>query len=183
MRLFIGLPVPSEIAQALARVARATGLPKARWMAPENMHLTLVFLGEVAEAKLPLILSQLEEIEPPNLQVRFTSFDTFPRAGVLFAAVEPAPRLLQLQSQVADKMSECGFPPEDRPYHPHITVARFQGSVRLGPNRLMLPTEFRRRFAVGQVNLYRSHTAPAGSRYEILAGFGPVSGPSSARNA
>lgn len=168
MRLFIGLPVPSRVSQALACAARATGLPKARWTPPENMHLTLVFLGEVAEERLPCIFRQLEALESPTLQIKFNAFDMFPRAGVLFASVEPAPVLLYLQYQVVARIHDCGFALDERPYHPHITVARFQGPARLTPHRLVLPAELRRSFDVDRINLYRSHTTPEGPQYEVL---------------
>jgi len=59
MRLFLGLPIPSELTQALTRLAQAIELPKGRRTAPENLHLTLVFLGEVAGPTLPHIEQKL----------------------------------------------------------------------------------------------------------------------------
>jgi 2'-5' RNA ligase len=169
MRLFLGLPIPSELAQALTRLTRAIELPKGRWTAPENVHLTLVFLGEVAEPTLPPIEHELSELTFAPFPLKLTSLNTFPRAGVLVAEVEPARPLLQLQAKVAASMARCGFAPEDRPYQPHITLARFRGSLRLSKNQHALPTSLQNSFSADTVNLYRSNLTPTGSHYEILA--------------
>ena len=169
MRLFIGLPIPARLAQALARHARATNLANVRWTPPENIHLTLVFLGEVAEDRLPTVLHELDELDAEPLQIRLTHLDTFARAGVLFAEVDPAPKLLQLQAQVATRMTCCGFALEPRPYHPHITLARLRQPGKLNGKHLTLPPALQRSFAVDEVNLYRSRTTRGGPHYEVLA--------------
>jgi 2'-5' RNA ligase len=172
MRLFLGLPIPPELAQALARRTQAIELSKGRHTAPENLHLTLVFLGEVAEPKLPPIQRELSELTFAPFPLKLTSMNTFPRAGILFAEVEPTRPLLHLQAKLAASMARCGFAPEnqeDRPYHPHITLARFHGSLRLSQSQRTLPSTLQRSFTVDTVNLYRSHSTPTGAHYEILA--------------
>lgn len=175
MRLFLGLPIPPELAQGLARLTRAIELPKSRGTAPENIHLTLVFLGEVAEPTLPPIKHELSELTFAPMQLQLTSLNTFARAGVLFAEVEPTRALLHLQANVAAAMTRCGFPSqtsqalEARPYHPHITLARFHGQLRLSQNQRTLPPSLQRTVHADTVNLYRSNTTPAGPHYQILA--------------
>jgi 2'-5' RNA ligase len=169
MRLFLGLPIPPELAQALTRLTQAIELPKGRRTAPENLHLTLVFLGEVGEPTVPLIEHELSELTFAPLPLKLTSLNTFPRAGVLVAEVEPTRPLLQLQSKIVAAMARCGFAPEDHPYHPHITLARFHGPLRLSQTQRALPPSLQRSFRADTVNLYRSHTTPTGSHYEILA--------------
>ena len=168
MRLFLGLPIPPEQAQALTRLTRAIELPKGRRTAPENLHLTLVFLGEVAEPTLPQIEQELSELNVAPFPLKLASLNTFPRAGVLFAGIEPARPLLNLQAKVAASMARCGFPPDDHPYHPHITLARFHGTLRLSQSQRALPPSLQRSFPADTVNLYRSHPTPTGSHYEIL---------------
>jgi 2'-5' RNA ligase len=169
MRLFLGLPIPPELAQGLTRLTRTIELPKARWTAPENIHITLVFLGEVAEPTLPHIERELSELNFAPFPLRLTSLDTFPRGGVLFAAAEPTRALLHLQSKVAAGMARCGFAPEDRPYNPHITLARFHGPLRLSQRQHALPTPLQQSFTAETINLYRSNLTPSGSHYEVLA--------------
>src|SRR5262249_1082646 len=97
------------------------------------------------------------------------SLDTFLRAGVLFAEIDPARPLLQLQAKVAASMSRCGFAPEDRPYHPHLTLARFHGPLRLTQRHPALPNPLHPTFTPAPINLYRINLTPTGSSYEILA--------------
>jgi 2'-5' RNA ligase len=168
MRLFLGLPIPPELAQTLARRAQAIELPKARRTAPENLHLTLVFLGEVAEPKLPPIEQELSELHFAAFPLKLTSLNTFPRAGVLFAEIEPTRPLLHLQANLATGMARCGFTPEARPYHPHITLARLHGPLRLNKTQQALPPSLQRSFRADTINLYRSKLSPTGAHYEIL---------------
>jgi 2'-5' RNA ligase len=169
MRLFIGLPIPAELANTLTRHARTIALPKARWTAPENIHLTLVFLGEVAEPNLPFIKHELDELAAAPFPIRLTNLNTFPRAGVLIAEIDPTPRLLHLQAQITSRMAQCGFIPEDRPYRPHLTLARFHGQLRLSHSQRTLPASLQLSFTADTVNLYRSNLTPNGPHYEILA--------------
>src|SRR5438105_11480982 len=117
MRLFLGLPIPPELAQTLTRRTQAIEFLKGRRTAPENLHLTLVFLGEVAEPKLPPIEHELSELNFAPLQIKLTTLNTFQRAGVLIAEIEPTRPLLHLHATLAAAMARCGFPPEERPYH------------------------------------------------------------------
>jgi 2'-5' RNA ligase len=169
MRLFIGLPMPAELANSLTRHARTISLSNARWTPPENIHLTLVFLGEVAEQKLPSIKHQLDKLAIAPFPIRLTDLNTFPRVGVLIAEIDPTPRLLHLHAQIASGMARCGFIPEDRPYHPHLTLARFHGQLRLSHSQRTLPASLQRSFTADTINLYRSNLTPTGSHYEILA--------------
>jgi 2'-5' RNA ligase len=109
MRLFIGVPVPKVLANGLVRAARAMELPAARWTPSENMHLTLVFLGETAEDRLSSIVDALSGLNTTHFEISVTGFGAFPRTGVLFAEVDPGPHLLHLQAQVAERMVRCGF--------------------------------------------------------------------------
>jgi 2'-5' RNA ligase len=173
MRLFAGLPIPVDLAKTLARLARAIDIPSARWLPPENIHLTLVFLGQVTEDRFPPILKELDELKPEPIEIGLTHLDTFPRAGILFADVVPTPALLSLQAEVASRMARCGFPLDQRPYHPHVTLARFRSPTR-NNNWTALPSAVQRSFLAEAVNLYRSYTDPTGARYEVLGQSNPA---------
>ena len=169
MRLFVGLPIPGALAQGLARTARSLELVNARWTPPENLHLTLLFLGQVGEETVPAILRELDQLDLAPLELRFTQLGLFPKAGVLFAEIEPTLKLVRLHAQVVRGMAHCGFPPEERPYHPHVTVARIRSSTPLRNLRTVLPTLLQQRFTVDAVNIYRSYTLATGVQYEVLA--------------
>jgi len=169
MRLFIGLPIPVEITRSLIRSAQTLHLPEPLWTAPEKAHLTLVFLGEAAEDRLPSIKQKLDEVNMTTLPLKVTGLGSFPRSGILFAEVDPAPALLSLQKQVVDRMDHCGFAPEPRPYHPHITLARLRSPVRLSKLQLPRLDPAQHSFHAEEVNLYRSHLSSKGSSYQVLA--------------
>lgn len=169
MRLFVGLPIPLEVARALVRLAASIELPKGRRVQAEDIHLTLMFLGEAEESVLPLIERELATLKAPSLKLRLTGMGTFPRAGVLFADVEPSRALLQLQTKVAEGMARCGFVPEERAYRPHLTLARFRGRLRLNEAKRILPPYLQKRFDVSAIYLYRSRPERTGPRYEVLA--------------
>jgi 2'-5' RNA ligase len=174
MRLFLGIPVPQRIAEGLLHHARGLKLASRdsgkglRFTAPENMHLTLVFLGEVAEEKLSAIAAELGAVAVPNLNLHLSGLGTFSRAGVLFAVVEFTPALLRLQADVAQRMAHIGFKLENRAYYPHLTLARGHSAFRLKPAQRALPQSVPRSFSVNEIILYRSQPTPDGSRYEPL---------------
>jgi 2'-5' RNA ligase len=155
MRLFIGIPlspaVISELATLTARLESKAG--SLRWTGPESWHITLEFLGGLG---------------------------IFDRAGVFFAGVASTPELVSLQQRVTAATSHCGFVPETRPFHPHITLARAKGQGRCDPLRALEDRSERRhtftRFLAQEFLLYESHLSPAGSRYEIRARFPFASG-------
>lgn len=170
MRLFVGLPIPIEIAQSLIRTVQTIDLPKARWTAPEKYHLTLVFLGEVDEDRLPEIKHELAELDIPPLQLKINSLGSFSRTGVVFAEVESTPGLLHLQAEIEERMVCCGFIQKSRPYRPHITLAHIHRTQRLSKNQFAsLTSQVQRNFRIEAINLYRSHLSAKGSSYEILA--------------
>ena len=157
------------MARSLLGSAQAAGPKQARWSSPENVHLTLVFLGEVKEETYARILDEFRLLPAPSLEMRLRTFGTFPNAGVFFAEVDPLNALLELQMQVVHAMERCGFSPEQRPYHPHITLGRFRPPLQLRGSELVLPPSVPRIFPVSEMNLYRSHQGAEGSQYEVLA--------------
>ncbi len=95
-----------------------------RWTAPETWHVTLQFLGSTDQQQYNCLIPRLREIHLPHIPIRLESTGFFDRAGIFFADVKPAPALLVLQQSVIAATTPCGFVPESRPYHPHITLAR-----------------------------------------------------------
>jgi len=175
MRLFVAIGLPTPVAEALAQSARSLIRPspdaKIRWTPPANMHITLSFLGQVHEARLDIILQALATIRARRLQLRLNGFSTFDRAGVLYADVKPAPALVSLASQVVAAMEAIGFPREDRPYAPHITLARTRERLRTSLDRGRNDPAFHQSFDATEFRLYQSFTLPEGPRYDVLRTF------------
>jgi 2'-5' RNA ligase len=175
MRLFIGIPLEASLAQELSALTfrLKSGDDGLRWSAPESWHVTLDFLGNTTAAKFGCLTEQLGEVRGAPVPVRMGEPGFFDRAGVFFVDVVPAAELVALQQAVVEADRRCGFPPEARPYHPHITLARAKGQgrgLRQLRAKLKEPPRFRG-FVAEEFVLYESFTGGAGSRYEIRARF------------
>jgi 2'-5' RNA ligase len=173
MRLFIGIGLPAPVADELAKSARKlipSSNAKIRWTPPANMHVTLSFLGQVHEARLDVIQQALATIRAPHMQLALDGFGTFERAGVLYANVKPSPSLLSLAEKVFSAMQAIGFPRENRPYSPHVTLARTRDRLRLRSEPKDDPA-FHAAFDATEFHLYQSLTLPGGAHYEVLRSF------------
>lgn len=174
MRLFIGIGLPAPVAEELAKSARklisAAAAEKIRWTPPANLHITLSFLGQVHPARLGVIQQAVTTIYAPCMSLELDGVGTFDRVGVLYATVKPSPPLFALAEQVVSAMETIGFAREDRPYSPHITLARTRDRIRL---RSPAPDDpaFHQSFTATEFRLYQSLTLPGGAQYEILRAF------------
>ncbi len=129
MRLFIAIPMAEAVSHELASVRAQLERPSdgLRWSAPESWHITLQFLGNTRADQLACLVAGLRAIVSPLVPVKLEGLGFFDRAGIFFAPVLLSPELLALERQVVAATSPCGFLPETRPYHPHLTLARNRG--------------------------------------------------------
>jgi 2'-5' RNA ligase len=131
MRLFVAIEIPSEIHDALAVFVREMrGIaPQAKWVRAENLHVTLKFLGETEAPKVKAIESTLGSIrsaQPVTLEFRGLGF--FPndrRPRVFWAGMEASANLKALAADIDHRLHRLGIPLEERPFTPHLTLARF----------------------------------------------------------
>jgi 2'-5' RNA ligase len=134
VRAFIAIELPEGIKQGLmtAQEQLKDGGAGATWTKPEGIHLTLKFLGEVPEAKIPQIMSALTEAVRGRGRIRIevASAGAFPNARnprVLWIGVSgDIDALAALQTSVEEAMSGLGFDPEVRKFSPHLTLARIK---------------------------------------------------------
>ena len=127
MRLFIAIELPDAVKMILAQLR--ADIPGARWVPAGQIHLTLAFLGEVGDAASKLLTDELAAIRAPGFPLRFSGTGCFPnrnRPRVLWVGVEPEPRLYELAARVHDAVNACNIPQEERPFSPHITLARLK---------------------------------------------------------
>ena len=132
-RLFIALPVPDDISDALATLQ--SGVPDARWVPLENLHVTLCFAGEVQGGTMRDLEEELSDIASARFPVAIAGVEQFssgkqPRA--LVALVERSDRLDRLQQKVSAVARNCGIDVERRKFRPHVTLARFTGGAETG---------------------------------------------------
>jgi RNA 2',3'-cyclic 3'-phosphodiesterase len=171
-RLFTALEIPFEIGQSLALLRG--GLPGARWVAPENYHLTLRFIGDIDDTLAVEIADLLDKVERPAFDLQIDGLDSFggskPRAVV--AAVPAVTQLVELQADHERIMQRIGLQPE-RKYKPHVTLARLRDtSSRQVADFLSTRQPFRSSsFPVSRFVLYSSRSSVGGGPYVIEAEY------------
>jgi RNA 2',3'-cyclic 3'-phosphodiesterase len=171
-RLFTALEIPSEIGQSMAQLRG--GLPGARWVDPENYHLTLRFIGDIDDALADEIADMLGQVERPAFSLHIEGLDSFgghkPRAVV--AAVPAVTQLVELQAEHERIMQRVGLQPE-RKYKPHVTLARLRDtSSRHVADFLALRQPFRSAtFSISRFVLYSSRASVGGGPYVVEAGY------------
>lgn len=174
-RLFTGLAVPAQIADALR--AYQGGLPGARWIEPGDFHVTLRFLGDVEATTANDVVEALSEMRMrPALTVTLDGLGLFggdkPRA--LYASVVADPALMDLQSEQERLVRRAGVEPERRKFTPHITLARLRrdatpeaAAMYLSQAPVLAPLTF----TVDRVTLFSARESTGGGPYVAEAAF------------
>ncbi len=126
-RLFTAITLPDEVITTLQRVQPEIR-PGLRLIPREQMHLTMHFLGEF---DLELARLALSSIRLPALSLTIDRLGSFRRRkdAILWAGITPTMELAQVHQAMSTSLQEVGYQPEQRPFHPHITLARCDGRV------------------------------------------------------
>ncbi|HAD25265.1 MAG TPA: RNA 2',3'-cyclic phosphodiesterase [Alphaproteobacteria bacterium] len=168
-RIFVAIGLPSELQQRLGLICG--GIPGARWISPERLHLTLRFIGEVSHERLRDIDHALAGIDFLPFDLRLDGIGQFggDKPRVLWAGVAPNPELMRLHERVNLALARAGVPPDTRRYVPHVTLARlkFAARDRLGgfiAHNNMLGFGA---FAVEEFLLMSSHQSRDGTHYRV----------------
>lgn len=174
VRLFVGLDLPESIKDRLA--ALEAGLPGARWVAWDNYHLTLSFVGEVDEALAREIDDGLSRLRYAPFDLRLTGLDSFGTGGKIrsiWVGVAPEPALHDLQARVVALLRRLGAPQDDRRFTPHVTLARLKQTPpdRVGRYLQDVGLFATDPFPVTEITLFRSYLSGEGSIYEPLATY------------
>jgi 2'-5' RNA ligase len=171
--------VRRDLWDALAPLRQRREQLPVKWVRPENIHLSLKFLGEVDESQDADLRAALKQAagtrnEPRPLTVQITGFGVFPdyhRPHVLWAGVTPDAGLELLQHGVEQAFAPLGFPTEARAFRPHVTVGRSEREARprdfKGLEEILAGTEFDETVAVEQVDLMQSTLKPEGPVYQV----------------
>jgi 2'-5' RNA ligase len=126
MRLFVALDLPWDLRQRIAALAGG-GLPGARWVPPENYHLTLRFIGETPGYRAEEIDIALAGLRARGFQLSLSGVGTFAKGGrstALWLGVERNPQLDHLQNKIETALQRAGLEAERRRFQPHVTLAR-----------------------------------------------------------
>lgn len=127
-RLFTGIEIPDDVADVLATYRG--GLPGARWIDPDDYHLTLRFIGDIDMRTAEEVDSMLCDVDVPPVRITLTGLGSFggDRPRAIFAAVEATRELMALQADQERRLRRLGLPPETRKYTPHVTLARLRSA-------------------------------------------------------
>ena len=176
-RLFTGIEIPEQIAQGLSTLRG--GLPGARWIDPENYHMTLRFIGDVEGHVGREVMQILAGVRRATFELVLDRLDQFggrkPRA--VFAGANPNPPLLELQAEHERLLQRIGLPPEQRKYAPHVTLARLRdSSAHQVAEYLSSRAPFRSPpFPVHRFVLFSSRASTGGGPYVVEAAY-PLDG-------
>jgi RNA 2',3'-cyclic 3'-phosphodiesterase len=185
VRLFVALEIPAAVRDNLAalinelRAADASSSKnKARWVRPENLHVTLKFIGNVDAGKIDPIRDALAEVcSGSAVALHFRGLGFFPnekRPRVLWAGIEASPNLAPLAASIDARLEKSGIPRETREFSPHLTIARFDPPGISEKLRAAAQEHAAREFGAvrtGEFHLFESKTRPTGAEYTRLSSF------------
>ena len=180
MRMFIAIDLDPEIKTSLSdllRRLRRLAPKNISWIREPGMHLTLKFLGEVEEARIPSIQVHMNEAAAasPAFSLKFRGTGAFPPQAktprVLWIGTEEQPAIMSLAERLAAVMEESGFEREDRPFRPHLTLGRVRHGQ--GIHDAVAELEKHRETVFGEmtvrrITLFRSVLKPTGAEYSVL---------------
>lgn len=183
LRSFVAVHVPDAWLGSLTalreRLARHTA--GVRGVQPDGSHVTFAFLGQIARSRVPAIVARLSDVarECPPCRVHAGGIGVFPhpgRATVLWLGVkDPSGGLLRLQQRVEQALSAEGFTPDQRPFHPHVTLGRWRTPPpRTSVDALLaepLPPALsgpEGEWMVTEVRLMESRLTPEGPIYTVV---------------
>jgi len=182
VRAFVAIELEAPCRKALARMIERLddGSPGLRWVRPEQLHLTLRFLGDIPELEAPEITDLLDELADSNdtFDIEVKGIGCFPAEGperIIWAGLdEPDGRLARLQRDVAELFSGEGFKQEHRAFTPHITLARVKdrppGGLDLRKRVSSVGGGFRGGIShVNEIVLFQSSLGRGGPKYLPLS--------------
>jgi len=172
-RLFTGLELPAEIAAHLA-MSRG-GISGARWVAAENYHITLRFLGDIDDRRADAAADVLDEIRRASFPVTIEGLSWFgaDRPRAIIARVQPTTPLVALQADQERRLRRIGLEPDSRKYTPHVTLAWLRSpSPHAVADYLSVRGYFpARRFEATRFVLFSSRESTGGGPYVVEAAY------------
>jgi 2'-5' RNA ligase len=176
LRLFAAVEIPEEIRGVLAEAVRPVRerFPKARWVPIQNQHVTVKFLGSTYPRLVEWVTGSISTVAGRHapFRTRVEGLGAFPsgrrKARVLWAGLDDGDGRLERLAAALDEALAREFAPEKRAFTPHLTVARFDPPVGLGP---LEPTFASEPFEIDRIVLFRSHLRRPAPVYEPLGTY------------
>jgi len=181
LRCFIAIETPVDIQDAISEAIwplKNLAQESIKWVLPENIHLTLKFLGNTPEGKIDSIEAALtrttEGFSPIEGEIKGAgAFPSLRRPRVFWVGLECPPALLELKTRLERELAALGFTPDDRPFSPHLTVGRIKRGTPLPTRRLAAAMEQLAATSFGtmdvrEILLMKSGLRPGGPVYTRL---------------
>lgn len=168
-RIFLGLNIPDDITTSLQALVDPKDYPGHwRWHPSSNWHITLHFLGQQSEVKITELQNVLSQTHLPSCNIELDRLDLFPpqKPHTFVAYVHLTQDLAILHHQVATILQNCHLAMEQRPYLPHLSLAK----IKMPPCHIRI-TALPLSFKAEKLTLYHSRPGPKHSIYEPLAEF------------
>ena len=185
MRLFVALEIPAHVRNHLTALIRelskletSSAHKRAGWVRPENLHVTLKFIGETPPDKLVSIRGELNAVRSDSsLELRFRGLGCFPnerRPRVLWAGMEAMPNLASLAGEIEERLEKLGIERDPRSFTPHLTLARFDPPGISQELRSKVRENSTHDFGslhTSEFHLIQSKLKPTGAEYTTLQSF------------
>jgi 2'-5' RNA ligase len=173
-RLFVAIDIPDRIKDDIT--ATYVALPGARWVDEAHLHCTLRFIGEVPGDVAGRVENALRSVTGPSFVLAMKAVGFFPprrEPRILWAGFAENGELLRLQSRIERSLTSAGIEPDGRNFHPHVTVARLNGTpppkaARYVTHNSLFSTE---QFSVSAFHLYESFLRKEGAHHEKVASY------------
>ena len=172
-RLFIGLEIPDDVADQLSSLRG--GIAGARWIVPDDYHVTLRFIGDIDPRLADDLVEALDGVRAKPIRVKFDGLSAFggDKPHTVVARVKPSVALSDLQGELERRARRLGLAPEPRKFTPHVTLARLRhstpqdvaGYLSIRP-ALSLPA-----FTADRVALFSARESVGGGPYRLETTF------------
>jgi 2'-5' RNA ligase len=184
IRSFIAIELPEEVKSGLHRLQAELKLPQhtfVKWVAPEGIHVTLKFLGNISQEKVAEVTKVMEQASQGSIpfQLEISEVGAFPnlrQPRVLWLGIRgEIDKLVAWQQRIDSGLVPLGFAKETRPFTPHLTLARLREGVSPEDRRdfgelvMKTPVEVNFKVNVNSLNLMKSQLLPGGAVYSRLA--------------
>jgi len=179
LRCFIAVEIPETIRKSIGEIVDSLKKSGAdvKWVAQENIHVTLQFLGDTEESLVPAIKGAIEKILSPYspFYIKIAGVGFFPdtrRPRVIWVGIEGAQPLVDIYRDISNELIRFGYRKEERAFTPHVTIGRVKSQRNTG--ELLRRLEEARSigfpdFQVQNITLMKSELKPSGAKYYSLA--------------